>query len=203
MRDHTAGTGNGQTSPRGMVADNDYAVGQVVDAVSHSPYWKNTVICVLEDDAQSGFDHVDCHRSGAYVISPWIERGRVDSHFYNTDSMLRTMELILGLKPLSQYDAVAAPINVFSRSAQNSEPYDAILPSKTIIGEVNRRTAYRSQDSDRLIARFNENSAPDIELNDILWGSIKGTSTPRPVVRGARWKAVSKSSGSDRGGDGD
>jgi hypothetical protein len=189
MRDHTAGTGNGQTSPRGMVADNDYSVGQVVDAISHSPYWKHTVICVLEDDAQAGFDHVDCHRSPAYVISPWIEKNKVDSHFYNTDSMLRTMELILGLKPLSQYDAVASPISIFSKSARNEEPFDAILPSKEIIGEVNRRTAYRSADSEKLIARYDEDSAPDIELNDILWGAIKGAKTPRPMLRGAQWHA--------------
>jgi hypothetical protein len=192
MRDHTAGTGNGQTSPRGMVADNDYSVGQVVEAISHSPYWKRTVICVLEDDAQAGFDHVDCHRSPALVISPWIEKGKVDSRFYNTDSMLRTMGLILGLKPLSQYDAIASPISVFNKAAKNIQPYEAILPAKNIIGEVNRRTAYRSADSDRLIARFEEDSAPDIELNDILWGSIKGAHTPRPALRGARWKALAE-----------
>jgi YVTN family beta-propeller protein len=186
MRDHTAGTGAGQTSPRGMVADNDYAVGEVVDAISHSPYWKSTVICVLEDDAQAGFDHVDCHRSPAYVISPWIEKGKVDSHFYNTDSMLRTMELVLGLKPLSQYDAVAMPIKVFSKSAGNDAPFNAILPSKEVIGEVNRRSAYRSKDSDRLIGRFDEDSDADLELNDILWGSIKGAKTPRPLIHGAR-----------------
>ena len=203
MRDHTAGTGNGQTSPRGMVADNDYAVGQVVDAISHSPYWKRTVICVLEDDAQAGFDHVDCHRSPAYVISPWIEKGKVDSKFYNTDSMLRTMELVLGLKPLSQYDATAAPINVFSKSVNNSEPFNAILPAKKIIDDVNRRTAYRSADSDRLISRFNEESASDIELNDILWGSIKGPNMPRPALRGAQWGHSVKSRHQDGDGDGD
>ncbi|HLK14210.1 MAG TPA: alkaline phosphatase family protein, partial [Fimbriimonadaceae bacterium] len=93
-RDHTSGTAAGQWSPRAMVADNDFAVGKLVEAVSHSPFWKNTAICVLEDDAQNGFDHVDCHRSTALVISPYMERGRHDSRFYNTDSMLRTMELL-------------------------------------------------------------------------------------------------------------
>ena len=203
MRDHTAGTGNGQTSPRGMVADNDYAVGQVVDAISHSPYWKRTVICVLEDDAQAGFDHVDCHRSPAYVISPWIEKGKVDSHFYNTDSMLRTMELVLGLKPLSQYDAVAAPINVFTKGADNSVPFDAILPAKKIIDDVNRRTAYRSADSDRLISRYDEESDSDIELNDILWGSIKGANAPRPALKGAMWHSEHKTHRADADGGGD
>ncbi len=202
MRDHTSGTGAGQSSPRAMVADNDYAVGQVVDAVSHSPYWKHTVICVLEDDAQAGFDHVDCHRSPAFVISPWIEKGVVDSHFYNTDSMLRTMELVLGLKPLSQYDAIASPIAVFTKTAMNAEPYDAVLPAKSIISEVNRRTAYRSGDSDRLLARFKETSAADVELNDILWGSIKGATTPRPAMKGAQWHSGLKKV-ADPDGDGD
>ncbi|MDR3692500.1 MAG: alkaline phosphatase family protein [Fimbriimonas sp.] len=192
MRDHTAGTSPGQSSPSAMVADNDYAVGEVVDAISHSPYWKHTVICVLEDDAQAGFDHVDCHRSTAYVISPWIERGTLDSHFYNTDSMLRTIELVLGLKPLSQYDAVASPIDVFSKTAKNDEPFDAILPAKKVIDDVNEETAYRAKDSAKLIARTVEESLPDIELNDILWGAIKGAATPRPQLKGTIWKAFDK-----------
>ena len=192
MRDHTAGTRPGQSSPSAMVADNDYSVGQVVDAISHSPYWKRTVICVLEDDAQAGFDHVDCHRSPAYVIRPWIEKAKLDSHFYNTDSMLRTMELVLGLKPLNQYDAVASPINVFSKDAKNEEPYDAILPEKKVISDVNDESAYRAKYSAILIARTREDSAPDIELNDILWGAIKGAKTPRPVLKGALYHAVDR-----------
>jgi hypothetical protein len=147
---------------------------------------------VLEDDAQAGFDHVDCHRSTAYVISPLIEKAKLDSHFYNTDSMLRTMELVLGLKPLNQYDAVASPINVFSKDAKNEEPYDAILPEKKVISEVNEESAYRAKDSAKLIARTREDSAPDIELNDILWGAIKGAKTPRPVLKGALYHAVDR-----------
>ncbi len=192
MRDHTAGTSPGIHSPRAMVADNDYAVGQVVDAISHSPYWKRTVICVLEDDAQAGFDHVDCHRSPAYVISPWIEKATASSQFYNTDSMIRTMELLLGLKPLNQYDAVASPINVFNKRAQNDEPFNAILPAKSIIGEINEETAYRAKDSAKLIAKRSENSASDVELNDILWGAIKGAKTPRPAFKGAQWKSMDR-----------
>lgn len=185
-RNHTSGTSAGQSSPRAMVADNDYAVGELVEMVSHSPYWKSTVICVLEDDAQAGFDHVDCHRSPALVVSPWVEKGRIDSRFYNTDSMLHTMALLLGVKPWNGYVATAPPIGVFGRRAENGAPYDAILPAKEIVGQVNSRTAYRAKDSERLIARFEEESMPDIELNDILWGSIKGKA-PRPVVRGVRW----------------
>lgn len=188
-RDHTSGTTAGQYSPRACVADNDYAVGQIVEAVSRSPYWSKTAICILEDDAQAGFDHVDSHRSIAFVISPYIQKGKIDSRFYNTVSMLRTMGLLLGLKPHNQYIAGATPINVFSGQAVNPEPYAAILPSKEIIGEINRPTAYRAADSARLIDRFEEESLPDIELNDILWGAIKGAKTPRPALRGARWSA--------------
>ncbi len=172
-RDHTSGTSAGAHSPRAMVADNDYAVGQVVEAVSKSPYWKSSAIFILEDDAQNGFDHVDAHRSIAFVISPFVKRSVLDSRFYNTDSMLRTMGLLLGLPPLCQYDAVASPIDVFGPKPENSEPYSAILPKREIIAEVNRRTAYRAADSARLLNPYREESAPDEELNDILWGALK------------------------------
>jgi len=188
-RNHTVGTADGMGSARAMVADNDYAVGQLVDLISHSPFWKDTVICVLEDDAQAGFDHVDCHRSPALVISPYIERGKLDSRFYNTDSMLRTIELLIGLRPMNTYDVIAPPIDVFSGRAANMDPYAAILPAKEIVGEVNRRDAYRSRDSARLISRMSEESLADFELNDILWGSIKGANAPRPQLRGVRWNA--------------
>jgi len=189
-RNHTSGTSDGMSSPQAMVADNDYAVGRLVDMVSHSPYWKTTAICILEDDAQAGTDHVDCHRSPGLVISPYVEKNKLDSRFYNTDSMLRTIELLLGLKPLSNYDAIASPIDVFGKDAVNDAPFAAILPAKEIIGQVNRRTAYRSADSTRLISRFAEESMPDFELNDILWGSIKGAKSPRPATRGVQWHAV-------------
>lgn len=181
-RNHTRGTTPNAPSPRAMVADNDYAVGQLVEAVSKSPYWKKTAIFIVEDDAQNGFDHVDAHRSIAFVISPFIKKGTVDSRFYNTDSVLRTMELLLGLPPMSQYDAVATPFAFFSDKPENDEPYTAILPDRKIIAEINRPTAYRAQDS----ARFNfeePDSVPDDELNDILWHSIMGEKTPKPPIR--------------------
>jgi YVTN family beta-propeller protein len=179
--DHTMGTRNGVPTPQSMVADNDYAVGKLVEAVSNSPFWRDTAICVLEDDAQAGIDHIDAHRSTAYVISPYIQRGKIDSRFYNTDSMLRTMELLLGMPPMSQYDAVAPPLSVFGPQATNAEPYTAIKPDRDIVCAVNNRSAYRSKDSER-IPRFSEESEIDEELNDILWKSIKGRSvaTPKP-----------------------
>lgn len=180
--DHTSGTAKGQPTPQAMVADNDYAVGQMVEAVSNSPFWKDTVICILEDDAQAGYDHVDSHRSTAYLISPWIKTGTVDHRFYNTDSMLRTMELLLGMPPMCQYDAVASPIAVFGSQMSNPEPYKAVLPSRDIITKVNGATAYRAKDSEG-ISLYTEESAVDEDLNDILWGAVKGPKTKRPAVK--------------------
>ncbi|MBS1703177.1 MAG: hypothetical protein JST12_16055 [Armatimonadetes bacterium] len=180
--DHTMGTRSGVPTPQSLVADNDYAVGKLVEAVSHSPFWKETAICVLEDDAQAGIDHIDAHRSTAYVISPYIKKGTIDSRFYNTDSMLRTMEVLLGMPPMSQYDAVANPLLCFGTTADNDEPYTAIMPSKDIVCQVNTKAAYRSKDSER-IPRFAEESEIDEELNDILWKSIKGTNSPTPKPR--------------------
>ncbi len=182
-RDHTAGTAVGQSSPRAMVADNDYAVGQLVDAVSHGALWKKTAIFVLEDDAQNGYDHVDAHRSIAFVISPFVPRATHDSRFFNTDSMLRTMELLLGLNPMTLYDATAAPLTVFGPKPDNDAPYTAILPSKAIIGEVNGRTAYRAKDSERLLNPLVEESEADEELNEILWRAIKGAKSTPPARR--------------------
>jgi len=180
---HTRGTTPGAPSARAMVADNDFAVGQLVETVSRSPYWKSTAICILEDDAQNGFDHVDAHRSIAFVISPHIAKGTVDSTFYNTDSMLRTMELLLGLPPMCQYDAVATPIAVFKRDAANDVPYTAILPDKAIISEVNGKRAYRAEDSRRLISTTREDATPDDIMNDILWHGVKGRHIAKPPVR--------------------
>jgi DNA-binding beta-propeller fold protein YncE/phospholipase C len=179
--DHTNGSRAGSPTAQSMVADNDYAVGLLVEAVSNSPFWKETAICILEDDAQNGIDHVDAHRSTAYVISPYINRSTVDSTFYNTDSMLRTMQLLLGMPPMSQYDAVATPFRFFASSASNQEPYKAIRPDQEIVCKLNSRTAYRAKDSEK-INRYAEESEIDEELNDILWKSIKGiySKTPTP-----------------------
>ena len=180
-RDHTEGTKVGSSSPRAMVADNDYAVGQIVEAVSNSPYWNSSVICVLEDDAQAGHDHVDAHRSIALVISPFSKPG-VDSRFYNTDSMLRTMELLLGMPPMCQYDAIASPIDCFAADRVNAAPYTAILPARHIIAEVNGRSAFKADVSGRL--NFAEaDSVPDALLNNILWHAIKGADVPEPPSR--------------------
>ncbi len=113
--DHTLGTKKGELTPQAMVAQNDYALGKLVETVSNSPYWKETAIFVTEDDAQNGWDSVDAHRTTSLVISPYTQTGNVDSTLYDTTSMLRTMEMILGMKPMTQYDASAVPmINSFT-----------------------------------------------------------------------------------------
>ena len=114
--DHTSATAPGKIAPLSAFADNDYALGMIVEGVSRSKFWGSTAIFVLEDDAQNGPDHVDSHRSPAFVISPYTRRGTIDSNMYNTTSMLRTMELILHLHPMTHFDAGATPmINAFSK----------------------------------------------------------------------------------------
>src|SRR6185369_14604061 len=133
--DHTVGASSGKHAPESFVADNDYGLARIVEAVSKSPIWPHTAIFVIEDDAQSGVDHVDAHRTTGFVISPWIKAGSVDHHFHNTDSMLKTMELLLGMKPLSQYDAVAAPILDWDTTPSNADPFTAIMPPKELIAK--------------------------------------------------------------------
>src|SRR5258706_12158304 len=110
-----------------MVADKDYAVEQLVKTVRKSAIWKKTAIFILEDDAQDGPDHVDAHRSICLVISPWIKKASIDHNFHNTSSCIRTMELLLGLPPMCQYDAIASPIMDWDTQPNNDEPYAAIL----------------------------------------------------------------------------
>ena len=178
LRDHTSGTAAGFSSPRAMVADNDYAVGQIVETVSRSPYWKSSALIIVEDDAQNGFDHVDAHRSTAYIVSPFVGRGTHYNRFANTDGALKTIESLLGLPPMTGYDAIAAPLAVFGSPPSNAEPYRAILPSRAIIGQVNTPRAFKARESALMINPLREESAPDEELNEILWRSIKGTTPP-------------------------
>jgi YVTN family beta-propeller protein len=191
-RDHTMGLNPGFNSPRAMMADNDYAVGELVEAVSKSPIWKSTVIFVVEDDSQFSDDHVDTHRSFAQVISPWIKKSTVDSRFYDTNSVLKTMELLLGLSPMSQYDHFANPIMGGWDSAPNNDAvYPAILPAKNIIGEVNPQlTSYAPNDPRRHLAELSSRMAwsvaddvPYRVLNEVLWEDAKGTDSKMPELR--------------------
>jgi YVTN family beta-propeller protein len=177
--DHTAGASVGMPSPRAMVADNDYAVGQLVETISKSPIWKKCAIFIIEDDAQNGYDHVDAHRSTAYVISPFIKKSTLDSSFYNTDTVLRTIGLLFGMSPMTIMDATASPFAFFGTKPDNDDVFTAILPAKDIIGEVN---AKRSADAvlSAKIPLTSEESEIDEHLNGILWRSQFGSSRPEP-----------------------
>jgi YVTN family beta-propeller protein len=176
-RDHTAGTRPGSVTPQGMVADNDLAVGRLAQIVSHGPDWNDTAIFVLEDDAQNGADHVDEQRSTFYLISPYAAGG-VQHLTYTTASVIRTIELILGMPPLTPYDAGARPLDAAFTARADLRPFDA-LPAQTDTEILNAKAAYRAADSARLDFAH-EDAAPDGELNDILWHATRG-GDPEPV----------------------
>jgi len=177
--DHTSGTQSGKLTPLAMNADNDYALGMLVEAVSKSRFWSSTAIFVLEDDAQNGPDHVDSHRSPAFLISPYVKHKAVDSSMYNTASMLRTMELILGLRPMTQFDAAARPMSAAFQAAADPAPYEAEKP-RVPLDEHNPLHSATAERSSRL--DFSEEDRADAdELNDILWLAIKGQHAPPPA----------------------
>jgi hypothetical protein len=182
--DHTLGTRPGAPTPRAMVAENDYALGRIIEAISKSRFWKESAVFVLEDDAQNGPDHVDAHRSVLLVASPFARRGVTDSTLYTTASVLRTMELILGLPPMSQYDAAARPLyNAFTPTPA-PDAYD-VQPAQVSFDEKNGPDAPGAEASLRM--DFEEaDRAPDLELNQVIWQSIHGAgSVMPPPVRAA------------------
>ncbi len=176
-RDHTMGRQASRPTPRAMVADNDLALGLIVERLSASPAWPSLALFVLEDDAQNGPDHVDAHRSVLLVASPYARRDAVDSTFYTTASVLRSIEQILGLPPLSQYDAGATPLwNAFARRL-DATPF-AHLPNTWSLDELNP-TAFRSRIPTRDLAEADE--ADEMELNREIWESVHPGSAPPPV----------------------
>jgi hypothetical protein len=177
--DHTAGTTAGKLSPKADVADNDVSLGMVVEAISHSKYWAQTAIFVVEDDAQNGPDHIDAHRSVAFVISPYVKRHTVDSTMYSTSSMLHTMELILGLRPMSQFDAAAAPMFNSFQAKADLTAY-AHVPAQIDLHEKNLKTAWGG-DLSRKMNFTKEDAADDILLNKVIWHSVKGPDVPMPA----------------------
>jgi YVTN family beta-propeller protein len=177
--DHTRGTAPGAYTPSAAVASNDYAMGLIIERVSHSKYWAETAIFVIEDDAQDGADHVDARRTVAFAVSPYIHRGKVDSTHYTTVSLLRTIELLLGLPPMSQYDAAATPLYAAFSDKPDLTPY-RVIPPQINIYERNLPTAYGAAES----ARMNfaeEDRAPMGRLNEIIWKSIKGSASDMPA----------------------
>jgi hypothetical protein len=177
--DHTEGTRPGIRSPISCVADNDQSVGIMVEGLSKSKFWASTAMFILEDDAQDGADHVDSHRSPAFVISPYTRKGQVDSTLYNTTSVLRTIELILGLKPMTMFDAAARPMANAFHGKPDLTPYRN-EPPRVPLDEKNPQRSATAERSMRLDFSASD-MADEQELNDILWIAIKGTDPPAPL----------------------
>jgi len=202
--DHTSAARSLVPTPRCMVADNDYAVGELVEAVTHSAIWSSTVIVVLEDDAQNGPDHVDAHRSICLIVSPWMKRGAIDHSFQNTDSAIRTIECLLSLPPMCQYDAAAGVIGGWDDAPRNSRPYDAIEPSAAIFKERNPYNASQQEpvspedsaslppddvplknpaDLAAVSARMDFSQADRVPadlLNRVIWKTVRGPDSEMP-----------------------
>ncbi len=195
INDHTEGLSLGKPSPFAHVADNDLAVGLFVDYLSHSPIWKECVVIIVEDDAQNGPDHVDAHRSPAFIAGGFVKQGFVDHTVYTTSSLLRTIELILGLPPMTQYDASATPIwkcfdNTPDHPVFNSRPNQYNLDEKNLTESIWQKKS----------EKFNftrEDAVDDNEFNQVIWKAVKGLDSPcPPSVRAAFFLQ-------NEGGDGD
>jgi hypothetical protein len=178
--DHTWGTAPEKPTPFASMADNDHALGLLVETVSHSRFWPQTAILVVEDDAQNGPDHVDSHRSLAYVISPYTRRHYVDSHLYTTTSLLRTLEMILELPAMTHYDARALPMLWCFQAQPDLTPYQA-EPPRVPLDERNPPSARDAARSAR-IDWSQPDLADDDELNEILWRAVRGSELPPTVV---------------------
>jgi hypothetical protein len=202
--DHTQGTVPGQATPQAYVADNDLALGRMVEKLSHSRYWRDTAMLVTEDDAQNGPDHVDAHRTLAYVISAYTQRrGRVDSTHYDTASMIGTIEGLLGLPPMSIVDARVARMWKGWRAKPDLRPYTALAPSVVPFGEPGAplngaaapmARAARTWDFSR------EDATPEIGLNEAIWKSVRGRGARMPAPRHDR---IVGTRPNDEGRDGD
>ncbi len=183
--DHTNGVQPGARTPRSMVAENDYGLGQIVDLISHSTVWRSSAIFVIEDDSQDGADHVDAHRMPAGVFSPYAKRGAVIHTRYDMLSVIRSIELILGMKPLGFADAVATPMyDVFQTTGSNSAPYDVRAPTYPLL-DRNANTA-----ANRALTRgydfIHRDRVPQDVFDRVLWYSVHGTgSQPPPPGPGA------------------
>jgi hypothetical protein len=174
--DHTHGVSTGQLTPTAYVAQNDVTLGKLVEAVSRSKFWASTAIFVI-DDAQNGPDHVDAYRTEALVISPYTKHGAVDSTLYSTTSMLRTIELILGLKPMTQFAAAAAPMFNSFQPVADASPYVA-LPANVDLHETNSLAAWGAKEK---FDFAKEDANNDLKFNEVIRRSVKGGDHPMPA----------------------
>jgi hypothetical protein len=177
--DHTNGLAAGRRTPQAMVADNDWALGQLVDTISHSSIWQSSLILVVEDDSQDGADHLDAHRIPAFAISPYAKRGAVVSRRYDFPSFIRTLELPIGMDPLTLWDALATPLyDAFSSAPSNAEPFDAIAP-RTNIEARNPSTAATRRLARRYPLTLTDR-VPQRVLDRMLWKSVRGAHSKPP-----------------------
>jgi YVTN family beta-propeller protein len=191
INDHTEGLRKGRPTPYAAVADNDMAVGLFVEHLSKSSIWKESAVFIVEDDAQNGPDHVDAHRTTAYVCGGYVKRNFVDHTMYSTTSMLKTIELILGMKPMTQYDAAAEPMWRSFMPAPDLAPFQSV-PSNVDLDEKNIAVNEWEQKSEK----FNltkEDAVPDLEFNLVLWHGLKGDNVPYPSPRRAAFLKIEKS----------
>lgn len=200
--DHTAGTTPGGPTPKSSVADNDLAIGRVVDAVSHSPYWDDTAFFILEDDAQNGADHVDAHRSLALVISKYAPKGNdgsafVDSRFYSTVSVIRTMETLLGLPPMNNNDAFSSMISSLFTGPGDQKPFsvNTVNRDNGLIYTANQKTAVGARESMKMDFQHADRADP-VKLNVILWKDAMGEK-PVPQMLLEKRKKIKKDDDDD------
>jgi hypothetical protein len=176
--DHTQGQKVGKPTPTAMVAENDLALGRLVEAITKSKFWPESAIFVIEDDAQNGSDHVDAHRTVALCISPYTQTGKVDSTMYSTASMLRSMELILGLRPMSQFDAAARPMYASFQKTPELRVYEHVVP------QTNRNAVNVASDWGAKVSETfdfaEEDLVDDLLLGEVIWRSVRGPDSPMP-----------------------
>lgn len=188
--DHTSGQRKGAVSPIAAVGDNDLAIGRFIEHLSKSPIWKESVVFILEDDAQNGSDHIDAHRSPVFIAGPYVKRNTVIHNMYSTSGVLRTIELILGLPPMSQYDAAAMPMYECFTNKPDFSPYVA-KPAQVDIEQRNIAVNESSKRSDK----FNfakEDAIPDLDLNEVIWKSVKGESSIMPAPKRSAFVILEK-----------
>ncbi len=176
---HTHGTAPGANTPEACVGSNDLGIGRLVEAATHSKFWNEMAIFIIEDDAQNGPDHVDAHRTAGLVISPYCRRGVVDSTLYTMASMIRTIELILGLPPMTQYDAGATPMFGCFQARPEATPYAVLMPKVDLAAKNTRRSPYAAESAGMNFQAYD--LAPEDELNRILWRAAKGPNVPYPA----------------------
>jgi YVTN family beta-propeller protein len=188
INDHTEGLRVGRPTPFAHAADNDWGVGMFLEYLSHSPIWKESVVFIVEDDAQNGPDHVDAHRSTAYLAGPYVKRNFVDHSMYSTSSLLRTIELILGLPPMSQYDAAATPMFKCFTAQPDYKAFMSVAANISLNERNTKRTA--SAILSETMDFTKEDRIPDLLFSQVIWKAIKGEESVMPAPRRSAFLSV-------------